>query len=84
MSSCLDHLLEISKEQLLRPSILPEAVAQALVSREGVYSPFLTLAVACEQEDGCAADVADALRMTAAHVNHAHLSALAWAQSIKL
>jgi len=69
---------------ILLPEAEAEAEAKALLSREGVYGPFLTLAEACEQEDGCAADVADALCMTAAHVNQAHVSALAWAQSIKL
>ena len=84
MFSLLDQLLGISIGEVLSQILLPEAVAQALLSREGVYGPFLALAEACEQEDGCASDFAEALFMTATRVNQAHLSALAWAQSLKL
>lgn len=84
MFSLLDQLLGIPIQEVLSQILLPEAVAQALLSRKDVYGPFLALAEACEQEDGCASDFADALFMTATRVNQAHLSALAWAQNIKL
>jgi c-di-GMP-related signal transduction protein len=84
MFSLLDQFLGVPVQDVLKQITLPEAIAQALLTRGGVYGPFLALAEACEQEHGCALELADALFMTAAHVNHAHLSALAWAQSIKL
>ena len=84
MFSLLDQFLGIPVQDVLKRITLPEAIAQALVTRDGVYGPFLALAEACEREYGCASEFADALFMTAAHVNHAHLSALAWAQTIKL
>jgi len=84
MFSFLDHLLGIPVQEVLRQLTLPETVTQALLSREGVYGPVLALVEASEQVDGRAAHFAEALSMTAAHVNEAHLSALAWAQNIKL
>lgn len=84
MFSLLDQLLGIPIQEVLKKIVLPEAITQALLSREGVYGPFLALAEACERGDGCASDLADALFMTATRVNQAHLSALAWAQTLKL
>jgi c-di-GMP-related signal transduction protein len=82
--SLLDQLLGVSMEQVLHQISLPTAIAQALLSRDGVYGPFLALAQACELENGGASDLADALFMTAAQVNRAHLSALVWAQNLKI
>ncbi len=84
MFSLLGQMLGVPITQVLNQIVLPDAIVQALLSREGKYGPFMLLAEACEQEDGCAADFADALFITATRVNDAHLSALAWAQSIKL
>ena len=84
MFSFLDRLLGIPIQKVLSQLMLPEAVEQALRSRDGVYGPVLALAEACEWEDGRTADLAKALSMTVTHVNQAHLSALVWAQNIKL
>ena len=84
MFSCLDRLMGIPLQKVLSQLMSPETVAEALLAREGVYGPILALAEASEREDGRAADLAQALSMTAAHVNQSHLSALAWAQSVKL
>lgn len=81
--SLLDQLLGIPVDEVFSQVVLPEAVAQALRSREGALGPFLSLAEACEREDGGAAALADALSMNAERVNQAHLAALAWAQNIK-
>ena len=81
--SLLDQLLGIPVDEVFSQVALPEAVAQALRSREGVLGPFLSLAEACELEDGGAAALADALSMNAERVNQAHLAAMAWAQNIK-
>ena len=84
MFSFLDRLLGIPVKEVLSQLTLPETVAEALLAREGVYAPVLTLAEACESEDGHTADFAAALSMKAEDVNHAHLAALAWAQNIKI
>lgn len=84
MFSLLDRLLGIPMQEVLGRILLPEAVVQALLSREGAYGPFLALVEACEQAEGCSALHAEALFMTAVEVNQAHVSALAWAQNIKL
>jgi len=84
MFSLLDRLLGVPMEQVLEQVPLPEAVQQALLSREGVYGPFLALAEACESAEGGAQERADALFLNARQVNQAHLAALAWAQSLKL
>jgi len=81
--SLLDQLLGMPMEQVLRQVTLTDSVVQALVSREGVYGPFLTLAQACEGGGaGGAAERAEALFMTPADVNQAHWAALVWARNI--
>jgi c-di-GMP-related signal transduction protein len=84
MFSLLDRLLGIPMEDVLENLQLSDAVSQALISREGMYGPFLALAEACEVNNGHVSDLADALFISASRVNEAHLSALAWAQSLKL
>lgn len=84
MFSLLDKLLRIPMEKLLDNLQLPEPVTQALLTREGIYGPFLALAEACEHVDGQVGDLADSLFIGATEVNEAHLSALAWAQNLKL
>jgi c-di-GMP-related signal transduction protein len=82
--SLLDQLLGVSIQQVLRQISLPTTIAQALLSREGVYGPFLSLVQACELEKDSVSDFADALFMTPVEVNRAHLSALAWAQNLTI
>lgn len=84
MFSLLDKLLGIPMEQVLEKLQLSEPVEQALLGREGIYGPFLALAEACESKDGAAEALADSLFISAKQVNHAHLSALAWAQNLAL
>lgn len=83
MFSLLDRLLGIPMEEVLENTHLSDTVSQALLSRGGVYGPFLALAEACELRDGRAGELADALFINACQVNEAHLSALAWAQNLK-
>lgn len=84
MFSLLDQLLGIPLEKVMSQIVLPAAVVQALLTREGVYGPFLALIEACEQQDGGAAELADALFMTPTRVNQAHLAALAWAHTVTI
>jgi len=83
MFSLIGQMLGVEVSQLLDQIVLPEAIAQAVLSREGKYGPFIGLAEACEHEDGCAQDIADLLLLTAAEVNDAQLSALAWVRNIR-
>jgi EAL and modified HD-GYP domain-containing signal transduction protein len=84
MFSVLDRLLGQSMEEVLSRIPLSDALSQALLSRGGIYGPFLALAESCEQSDADSAALADALFLNADQVNRAHLAALAWAQNLAL
>lgn len=84
MFSLLDQLLGIPLQTVVSQILLPDAVVQALLHREGVYGPFLALVEACEQPDGRVAERAEALFMTSTRVNQAHLAALAWAHTVSI
>lgn len=84
MFSMLDRLLNIPMEEVLEKIQLSESVSQALLTRDGMYGPFLALAEACEPDNGDIGALADSLFLNPRQVNEAHLAALAWAQSIKL
>lgn len=84
MFSFLDRLLGTPVPEVLAQLVLPPAVGEALLSREGVYAPVLALVEACEGLDGRAVDFSAPLSMTAEDVNKAHLSAIMWAQNIKM
>jgi c-di-GMP-related signal transduction protein len=82
--SLLDTLLGTRLEVVLDQMHLPDAIADALLRREGVYAPFLELALACERDDP--ADLlarAKALGLPAAKLNHAQIEALAFADSLQ-
>ncbi len=84
MFSLLDRLLGMPMEEVLAKIQLAEPVAQALLTRDGMYGPFLGLAEACELNNGNIAALADALFISARQVNEAHLAALLWAQALKI
>lgn len=80
MFSLLDQLLGVSMEGVLRKVQLTESVQQAILSRSGLYGPFVALAESCELDDGQAGSLSEALFLSAAQVNAAQLSALVWSQ----
>ncbi|MGI4845544.1 MAG: EAL and HDOD domain-containing protein [Janthinobacterium lividum] len=82
MFSLLDRVLGLPMQEVLETVPLPEEVVRALVSREGKYGPYLALAEACELNSNLVASLAQSLGIAPLEVNKAHLSALAWAQSI--
>lgn len=84
MFSLLDQLLGIPLDKVVSQILLPEPVVQALLGREGVYGPFLSLVEACEQRDGRVPALAEALFVTSTRVNQAHLAALAWAHTVTI
>jgi hypothetical protein len=82
--SLLDTLLGARLEVVLDQMHLPEAISDALLRREGVYGPFLELALACESD--ASPDLlakAAALGVTTAKLNHAQIEALAFADSLQ-
>jgi EAL and modified HD-GYP domain-containing signal transduction protein len=84
MFSLLDKLLGVPMEDVLEKIQLSESVTQALLSREGIYGPFLALAEACELNSVNVESMATSLCIGSRQVNEAHLSALAWAQNLQL
>jgi c-di-GMP-related signal transduction protein len=84
MFSLLDRLLGIPMEDVLEKIQLSDAVTEALLSRTGIYGPFLALAEACELHTTDVESMATSLCISPKQVNQAHLSALAWAQSLRL
>lgn len=84
MFSLLDRLIGIPMEDVLEKIPLSNAVSEALLSREGIYGPFLALAEACELNAADIASMAASLCISPRDVNLAHLSALAWVQNLRL
>jgi c-di-GMP-related signal transduction protein len=82
MFSLLDRLLGLSMKEVLDTIGLPDEVVRALLTRGGMYGPYLALAEACELNSNLVASLAASLDLSPADVNKAHLSALAWAQNL--
>lgn len=82
MFSLLDRLLGLPMQEVLDTIQLPEQVVQALMTRNGTYGPYLALAEACELNSNLVSSLAASLEIAPVEVNKAHLSALAWAQSV--
>lgn len=82
MFSLLDRLLGLTMQEVLDTIQLPDEVVQALTTRQGCYGPYLALAEACELNSTLVASMAQQLEIGPSEVNLAHLSALAWAQSV--
>ena len=83
--SLLDLLLGAGIDQAIEEMHLPAPITDALLRREGVYAPFLDLAVACEH----ATDVdllakAEALQLTPDRLTRAQLESLSFADSVQL
>ncbi|MDM0042980.1 HDOD domain-containing protein [Variovorax dokdonensis] len=82
MFSLMDQLLGMPMREVLAHVQLTDAVQQAILSRQGVYAPFLELVEASVADEGQLAKRAEALFASADQVNAAHLQALAWAREI--
>lgn len=82
--SMIDALLNMPMESALSHFNLPHAVSMALLRREGIYAPYLELAVACEKFDQeRIAQLAEGCGLDADVVNIAHIKALIWAEEIE-
>ncbi|MES2125924.1 MAG: HDOD domain-containing protein, partial [Pseudomonadota bacterium] len=82
MFSLLDRLLGLPMKEVLDTIQLPDEVVRALLTRGGMYGPYLALAEACELNSNLVESLAASLSISPTEVNKAHLSALAWAQSV--
>ncbi|MGR4869645.1 EAL and HDOD domain-containing protein [Variovorax sp. LARHSF232] len=82
MFSLIDQLLGVPMEQVLGKIQLAESVQQAILTRGGVYGPFLALAESCERDGAEAARLSEDLFMGAGQVNSSLLSAMVWAQEV--
>jgi c-di-GMP-related signal transduction protein len=82
MFSLLDRLLGLPMKEVLDTIQLPDEVVTALLTRGGMYGPYLALAEACELDSNLVASLAKSLEIDPVDVNKAHLSALAWAQNV--
>ena len=82
MFSLLDRLLGLPMQEVLATIQLPDEVVKALLTRDGMYGPYLALAEACELNSNLVATLAENLNIAPADLNKAHLQALAWAQNV--
>ncbi len=81
--SLLDAMLEMPMEKILDDLALPESITDALLHKQGIYGPFLELAKACEGGDaGNIEKLAFSLQLESENINQAHLSALAWVETL--
>ncbi len=83
MFSLLDRLLGIPMKEVLETIQLSDDVVQALLTRDGMYGPYLALAEACELNSMLVGSLSASLHISPEEVNTAHLQALAWAQNIE-
>lgn len=81
--SMLDAMMDTPMEEILDRLVLPENIADALLSRTGMYGPTLALAEACESQDvKKMEDLTASLMLTPEDVTKDHLNALAWIEQI--
>lgn len=83
--SMLGAIFNMPMAQVLEKIQLPESISAALLSREGIYAPFLQLSEACEDANGARIEaLAELLQLDAAKVNQSHIAALAWVENLGL
>ncbi len=83
--SLLDAILKMPMQDVLEKIQLPEPVTEALLTRTGIYGPFLQLTEACEDADNKRIlEIAELLQFDAKKVNECHIAALAWAETLGL
>jgi EAL and modified HD-GYP domain-containing signal transduction protein len=83
--SMLDALLNIPMEQAIAPLNLSAATVDALLDGEGVYAPYLSLAIACEKGNQQSIEqLSTRLGMCDEEVNIAHINALVWSEGLDM
>ncbi|RXZ45072.1 EAL and HDOD domain-containing protein [Crenobacter cavernae] len=83
--SLLDVLFDMPMMQVLEHVQISEAIRQALEHKQGLYGAYLELAVTCERHDLRNIEkLSLQLNLSAAEINQAHLTALAWVEELGL
>jgi EAL and modified HD-GYP domain-containing signal transduction protein len=82
MFSLLDRLLGVPMKEVLDTIQLPDEVVRALLTRGGMYGPYLALAEACELNSDLVSSLAASMKIGPEDVNRMHLQAIAWAQNV--
>lgn len=81
--SMLDSLLNVPMAQAIATLKLPPEITQALLKREGVYAPYLELALASEEGEAQILETyAAACGIDPREINAAHAQALRWAEEV--
>lgn len=81
--SLLDAMLNVPMAQAIANLKLPPEITQALLKREGLYAPYLELALATEEgEERILETYAAACGISAKEINEAHAQALLWADQV--
>jgi len=81
--SLLDAILKMPMDKILDKIQLPETVSEALLTRGGIYGPFLQLTEACESLDNKKVlEIAELLQFDSSKVNECHIAALAWVETL--
>lgn len=81
--SLLDVVMRMPMEQVLKQISLPAEISEAIVSRRGPYAPYLSLAIACEQDDQTSIEtLSKEIGRGVDEINAAHMDALLWAQQM--
>jgi EAL and modified HD-GYP domain-containing signal transduction protein len=81
--SLLDVVMHMPMEQVLKQISLPAEITEAIVSQRGPYAPYLSLAIACEQDDQSSIEaLAKEIGRDVADINAVHMDALLWAQEL--
>jgi EAL and modified HD-GYP domain-containing signal transduction protein len=81
--SMLDVMLEMPMDTIMEKLLLPEQISDALLTRSGMYGPFLDLAEACEGSDYERIEsLAFNLQLEPDKVNKSHIDALAWVETL--
>jgi c-di-GMP-related signal transduction protein len=81
--SCLDVLMNRPMEEVLQTLYLPEAVRQALISKEGPYAEIFQLMLSYEKADwSLVTQIMDKWHMEGKRISEAYLEALRWVDSL--
>ncbi|MCU0840864.1 MAG: HDOD domain-containing protein [Thiobacillaceae bacterium] len=81
--SMLDALLNVPMAEAIASLKLVQPIVDALLRGEGIYAPYLMLAMACESDDPMEiARLSAVLDLAPDEVNLAHLNALIWSETL--
>lgn len=81
--SLLDVMLEMPMEEVLDKLTLPESISDALLTRQGLYGPFLELAIACEEGNAELIEkLSFSLQLEPDKINQSHIAALSWVETL--